>query len=422
MNHRALSERLTVRQLNLQPLDPQRRRSAESEVGYPGPLSDADKPHPDKSPNAQPQASKMVAQATPGPQTLVQPYVSSHLTLPEPIPVPNIVIWTPEKAPVKTIVLPKPDKPTAAEAKPVLDIPNRELNVADVRISTSQFATQKMPVLPSTTSPLVVHGPDLPQKTPATTANSSAEPTPAAVLSLSGVRMTSGTAYLPPANETAPSGTPGALTQGQGNGSSQTGNGSATGRAGGMEAGRGAGESGGGKTGPLQGAENGSGSGLGDELSITRIKLAKDGQFGAVVVGNSLGDRYPEAAAIMSGRLVYTVYLHLGLAKSWILQYSLPRSADAAAAGNAASLNAPWPYNIVRPNIPADTIDADVLMIHGFVNKDGHFEALAVAFPPRFEQAKFVLDALKQWEFRPATQDGQNAKVEVLLIIPEVLE
>jgi hypothetical protein len=72
----------------------------------------------------------------------------------------------------------------------------------------------------------------------------------------------------------------------------------------------------------------------------------------------------------------------------------------------------------VRPNIPAEAVDAEVLMIHGFVNKEGRFEGLTVAFPPGFEQAKFVLDALKQWQFRPGTQNGQITTVEVLLIAP----
>jgi hypothetical protein len=150
--------------------------------------------------------------------------------------------------------------------------------------------------------------------------------------------------------------------------------------------------------------------------------LPKDGQFGAVVVGATLEERYPEAAQVWSGRLAYTVYLHVGLAKSWILQYSLPSAADAAAAGNISRLEAPWPYNIVRPNLSPDTVNADALMIHGFVNQAGRFELLAVAFPPQFEQAQFVLDALRQWQFRPAAQNGQSERVEVVLIIPEEVE
>jgi hypothetical protein len=147
--------------------------------------------------------------------------------------------------------------------------------------------------------------------------------------------------------------------------------------------------------------------------------LPHDGQFGAVVVGSAQEERYPETAPLWSGRLSYTVYLHVGLAKSWILQYSLSRADNAAAAGNIAHIEAPWPYNIVRPNIPPGAIDADALMVHGFVNQAGRFEALSVLFPPQFAQAQFVLDALAQWQFRPAAQNGQNVRVEVLLIIPD---
>jgi hypothetical protein len=85
-------------------------------------------------------------------------------------------------------------------------------------------------------------------------------------------------------------------------------------------------------------------------------------------------------------------------------------------------IGAPWPYSIVRPNIAPGAIDADALMVHGYVNQAGRFEALAIAFPPAFAQAQFVLDSLSQWQFRPATQNGKNVRVEVLLIIPEILE
>jgi hypothetical protein len=162
------------------------------------------------------------------------------------------------------------------------------------------------------------------------------------------------------------------------------------------------------------------GSGTGNRPTESRITLPKDGQFGAVVVGASLEDQFPDMVKVWSGRLAYTVYLHVGLAKSWILQYSLPRSAEAAAAGNIAHLEAPWPYNIVRPNLAPGSIGADALMIHGYVNQTGHFEMLDVVFPPDFTQAQFVLKALDHWQFRPAAENGQATKVEVLLIIPDM--
>jgi hypothetical protein len=141
-----------------------------------------------------------------------------------------------------------------------------------------------------------------------------------------------------------------------------------------------------------------------------------------VVVGESINDQVPEAAAVWKGRVAYTVYLHVGLTRSWILQYSLPPGADATADGAVAGLEAPWPYEIVRPNLAPDSVNADALMVHGFVDRTGRFETLSVVFPQEFPQAQFVLKCLEQWQFRPASQNGQMARVEVLLIVPEELE
>jgi hypothetical protein len=119
--------------------------------------------------------------------------------------------------------------------------------------------------------------------------------------------------------------------------------------------------------------------------------------------------------------LAYTVYLRVGVAKNWILQYSIPRSQDAATAGGASRPDAPWPYDMTRPSIDADA-NTDAIMVHGFVNTSGRFEQLAVVFPSELAEAKFLLHALQQWQFRPAMQNGQATAVEVLLIIPDQTE
>lgn len=104
------------------------------------------------------------------------------------------------------------------------------------------------------------------------------------------------------------------------------------------------------------------------------------------------------------------------------MQYSLPRDDDAAEAGSVLQLKAPWPFNIVRPTNGAGEMDADALMVHGFVNTEGRFEGLNILVPPDYEGAKLMLESLQQWEFRPAVQNGQKIKVEVLLIIPEEVQ
>jgi hypothetical protein len=423
LNDRALMQQYALQQIELQTELAQRRRAAENDQLYPGPLPINHTPNhtapPEGKPTPRPPASQQMAKAVLGRQTLVQPDLPTNLPPIPLIPVPTVVLWSSPKTHVKMLVPPKPDKPTSAMMKPSLEMPNKAVRVADVRITPTEITTLKMPVLPSTTSPLVVHGPNLPQKAPTTTSTSNAQPTPTAALSISNTQMTKGTAYLPPANQTTASTSSGSMSQEQGKGSSQSGKGEQAGKAGGTGTGQGSESHTGAKTGLASGADTGSGSG--DLFSTTHIALDKSGQFGAVVVGNSMQDKYPESASILGGKVVYTVYLHLGLAKSWIFQYTVPNSDDAAA-GDTTSLEAPWPYDIVRPNMPPDLVDADVLMVHGFINKDGHFEALAVIFPPEFPQARFVVDALKQWAFRPAMRNGQVARVEVLLIIPQEQE
>jgi len=408
----AIAEKYEVRHLDLHTPDPEIKHSTGSDIPYPGAQFDKKSPPSGARRDASLAALRQTAQAERGPQTLVQPDIPHPPTPPKEIPVPEIVIWTARNTPLKTIVPPRLDKPTAASVLPSVVPPNAEINLSDVSIAATGQAAKTQPVLPSTTSPVVARAPELVQMAPSTVSNTSAQATPAAVVSLSDLRMKEGTVTLPPVNETAASNTPGVLAPGQiaGNANGKAPN----------EAASGSGDPGsrvGGNPGTGQGSD--AGSGPGDKPTVGHIVLPRDGQFGAVVVGDSLEDRYPETAGIWSGRLAYTVYLHVGLAKSWILQYSVPRAVDAATAGNNARLEAPWPFDIVRPNLAADAIDADALMVHGFVNQAGRFEALAIVFPMGFAQAQFVLNALAQWQFRPAMQSGQSAKVEILLIIPD---
>jgi hypothetical protein len=411
-----------VRHLDLH--NPQ-QESANSRL-YPGPRPAARKQAAGGQSAAPPRIPREIAQRMPAPQTLVQPDLPRNLLLPSEIPVPAVLLWSAQKPAIKQIVPPAPHEPTAADAQPSLDRPNEETKLADTALSSSDRAIEPQPLTPSTTTPVVVHAPDLPQEAPETASKSDAAPTPAAVLSLSDLRMTEGTVTLPPANETAAADKANPLSTGKSGKASQPGSGDTAGKASGI--------------GPAQTADDAlkqpgpaataaaldapdaapaPGGGHGKTPSSNRITLPKNGQFGAVVVGSSMEEQFPETSGLWSGRMAYTVYLHVGLAKSWILQYSLPRSEEAAEAGNIPRIEAPWPYNIVRPNLSSDVVNADALILHGFVNEGGRFEALTIAFPPEFPQTQFVLDALAQWQFRPATQNGRVAKVEVLLIIPE---
>jgi hypothetical protein len=422
-----LTERYSVRHLDLHMLDPEIEREAASAIKSPSVQPKAPPLPKGGTEDAEPQVMRQVLDAPKLHHTLVQPDIPKALKLPKEIPLPTVVIWNTEKTQVKTVVAPAPQSPPVTLAKPVIQRPNKAPTLSDVAIRPSELPMPASPFLPSTTSPVVISGPKPTPPAPLTNAAGSAQSSSGSVISLSDTRMANGSVTLPPVNQSADSNSPGAMVPGKGKEPSQAGHGNPAGAAAGTGAKQGQGSAGGqqnsagsGAGGNAPGSNNGTGQGLSSLPGTTHIARQRTGQFGAVVVGSSLKEQYPEIGDVWSGRMAYTVYLPVGLSKSWVIQYSLSRTDDPA--NSKIHVDAPWPYSIVRPNIEPGAIDADALMIHGFVNEAGRFEALTIAFPPEFAQAKFVLNALAQWQFRPATQNGQDVKVEVLLIIPEVPE
>jgi hypothetical protein len=410
------------------------------------------------------QPSKPVHQA----QILVQPDAPPDVVLQRKMPVPTVFLWTAENTRVIKPIIPAPSqKSIVAKLRPSIEPPNREVNVADIRLASTNVATALKSLPASTTSPVVVSTPEpAKQQMPETVLKPGAEPTPARIMSLSDFQQ-QGPIAIPLANATSRPSTSNSLSAGRattpadtsrsnpesnkpgvgsargtaaspnavasvnkdatGNGTnSQIGANSNKGAAasgtnsqvaansGKSAAGSGTNSQASANSGPAQ--EPGAGSGTASLGPVTHIILPKDGQFGVVVVGSSLAEQYPEIVNVWGGRLVYSVYLHVGGGKNWILQYSVP---SATGGGGSVRPEAPWPYDIVRPRFDSDDFNSDALLVHGFVNSAGRFERLALVFPAEFAKVKFLLSALDQWEFRPARQNGQAAAVEVLLIIPE---
>jgi hypothetical protein len=378
-------------------------------------------------------------------QTLVQPDLPPDL-LAKQVPLPQVLIWSAGRTPAVTITPPPPLPVNAPVKYPSLEAPNDQLNIAEVKIAATAISASALTVPPSTTAPIAVKRTSQPMQMPALASAAVGTATPARVISLSDVQMERGTIALPALNElgardgvddpTAERGMAGNSSNGAGKqnasatGSGMGDRGSDASSAGGNSQRAAAGVGGGGAAeGPGRGGvnagtgESADGSGIGDAgttdtAAVTEIRQPIDGQFGAVVVGSSIAERYPETMQLWAGRLAYTVYLHVGLEKNWILQYAVTREA-ASVSGNATQPNAPWPYLIERPHLAPGDFNSDAVMVHGRLNASGHFEALAVVFPTDFSQAQFVLSALRQWRFRPARQNGVIVAVEVLLIIPE---
>jgi hypothetical protein len=393
-----------LRHLELHTLDTEMERAEASAVKSLQHQAKASPPAPVPSNADQSPLMRQIAMATPGRQTLIQPDVLKPITPKVEIPVPTVVLWNANNTPAKVVVAPQPVKPNVAIIKPSLMKPNQELHLADIAMPSSALAKLNHPILASTTSPLVVQGPKPTPPAPITTASGAGQPTSATIMSISDMKMASGNVTLPPVNVGAAKDTPGALTAGQVKNSPSGSSGASANKTAG---------------GSSEGSNNG--SALGNRSNTVHITRAKEGQFGAVVIGSSLEAKYPETADIWNGRMSYTVYVDVGLPHRWILQYSISRGGNAPQP-NITGLAAPWPYSIVRPNIAPGSIDADALMVHGYVNVGGRFENLEVVFPPDYPQAQFVLSSLAQWQFRAATLNGQDVRVEVLLIIPEIEE
>jgi hypothetical protein len=407
------SQRYTVRIMNLHRQPPKIQLASLRGIAHPAPKTVSQTVARGGGSPAPASGSRHLARLTPAPQTLVQPDLP-NLVLPQETPIPLALMWSTENNPTQKIIPPPSQEATNANVQPSLETPNQEAKLADIKMSATAFTTEMPLPPPSNTSPLTVHRPDAPNQVPQTGSQPVAPPTPARVMSLSNLLLQQGAVPLPMINETAPSSSSDLLTAERPNSPPQNSNGDPASKQNGTGVGATPGNQG-----EVAAANGPAGqNGTSSDPAVTRIALPKDGHFGVVVVGSSPVEEYPEALGVWTDRLAYTVYLHVGLAKSWILQYCLPPAAEAAAAGSVTRPDAPWPYVVVRPHLAPSDTNGDAIMVHGLINAKGQFEKLAVVFPQQFAQTQFVLSALQQWQFRPATQNGQIAPVEVLLIIP----
>lgn len=435
INMKTEANRYTLREVDIDLPDPvQRQRSANSGM-YPGQNSTARTEAAHELPAAATSSRLQVPKLHLAEHTIVQPDIPPNQLISK-AKLPSLLLWSAQRPKLQFIAPPQPQKLAINNTRPVLTRPTPETQIADVPMTSTPFTSRFPMPSPSSASPVVVSGATLSQLLPESSSKSSLQASSAAMLSISDVEMTKGTIALPAVNQTGPGSQTGAMKPGNAGNSPQSGKGdqNSTGADKGAQLSQGAagntpgpagsrngnGTANGGNAGKESGTGgSGGGGGEGTEPTYTRITLPQNGQYGVVVVGATLTDEFPETARLWSGRPVYSVYLHVGLSRSWILQYSLPPKVETAGPGNANHIDAPWPTYIVRPSASPANINADALMIHGFVNENGHFESLALVFPAGFSQTKLLLQALEQWKFRPAKHNGQLAKVEVLLIIPQ---
>jgi hypothetical protein len=384
-------------------------------------------------------------------QTLIQPDVPPDLTLTHEIPLPAAIVWTDAKLPPmrKRFIAPTE---TVKSLKTVQIVPENApvtTPVREPRPSILSLAGIVPAALPKWQKTFV--GPPSRGRQEATRQVSQiGVPDTSALsggnlISLPADPVVSGTIALPPANQIAksdvgaagsPDGREGGIGSGgnkqQATGGIQRQTASVSADSGSGTAGKAAGNSGAAVgTAAMASAAPGNGpngvwtaSGSAAEpkplpiSGLRRIELPKNGKFGAVISGSSAAGSYPESAGALSGKVIYTVYIKVGLRKSWILQYCLPKDEKSTSGGRSSvAVEAPWPFLMMRPD-QGSASDPDYMILHGTITSAGRFDQLAVIFPADFAERETVVNSLKLWEFRPAARDGVPVAVEILLIIP----
>ena len=295
--------------------------------------------------------------------------------------------------PVNISPIEEPSRPDAGSAavRPKMEVPNGESHPAEMNVTWSHSVTEKSTVLPGSTTPIAIGSSN--QALPGLLSQSDQHAAFARMVSISDQQLVSGSVVLPEVS-IVPSRV--SFENGEQDRSSAS------------HAGRAAAE----------GDAQESGVGNGSNISVKRISLPKTGHFPVVLIGDSIQEAYPETAGTWRGRLAYTVYLPIDAGKRWILQYSLSTASQRAGAISAARPEAPWPVDMLIPDLDAYLSGLGAVIVHGVISPQGRFDDLAVAFPPQFSQEAALLDALKKWVFRPAVKNGRPVELEILLIIP----
>ena len=148
-----------------------------------------------------------------------------------------------------------------------------------------------------------------------------------------------------------------------------------------------------------------------------------NGRFDVVILQSAPSENFTEGGAILAGRPVYSVYLHVGASRAWVLQFCLVPTVKQPAAqtavvvlGRAERVEAPYPLSTVVPAGDAAP-SARHTLFHGYVGANGKFHDLKPVGEGDL-RAQQMLPYLQEWEFRPASRDNQPVDVEVLLAIP----
>jgi hypothetical protein len=156
---------------------------------------------------------------------------------------------------------------------------------------------------------------------------------------------------------------------------------------------------------------------------VIRTTHASNGNFDVVILQSVRRDDLPEVGATLSGNPVYTVYLSVGDAREWLLEYCIPASVNPRANSYMVNIDdpgvvsAPYPLSTAIPKSIFELPHPKNIVLHGLLSAAGTLHEVKA---PNMDNALVhdILTLLSQWLFRPASRNKVPVEVEVLLIIP----
>jgi hypothetical protein len=171
------------------------------------------------------------------------------------------------------------------------------------------------------------------------------------------------------------------------------------------------------------GGGNGYGIGQGGRSPVPR-KL-----HGIILISND-ASTIPEAAGVLTGNPVYTVYLEVpGFTKKWILQVCVPAGDTTSEVQpgvirvlSRKSLDPPYAEEKKPLRLALDGFDPRYLpprvVVYATVSPDGELGNMRIVSGLNPETDGQILANLREWEFNPAFRDGEPVAVEALFGIP----
>lgn len=314
-----------------------------------------------------------------------------------------------QKPPLRPFSLPR--------SLPVVQKPNRELQVRNVQIGAGPvltFRPPKLPMPPANIAPLSLPPQELapPGELPASALPPGA---PINLIALMNTPAPPASGYLLEAGNRPAEAPPSSSTEKAAPGAAIAGPHSQQGSHADLLPG-------------LPGAIDPAGAAATDTRGKTDRAQPPTGNMGVIIVQQTAQETVLEGAEVLTGQPVYTVYFDVpGSPRRWILQYCIPGSTAQSILERKEGVVRVQPKQSTQPPFPLGRIPVDLagaqpasgrLVIFALINERGEIGNLRVVRGSGQPIDRTAAATLGRWAFRPAMRGDAPVAVEALFGIP----